>query len=160
MCASGQKALLAKVDIRNAYRNTHIPVHPDDRWLLGISWKGDIFIDTVLPFGLRSAPKIFNSVVDALEWIVRSNCVGEICHYFDEFLVMGPPGSPQCGESLSTLLGCLSFLAPQWLSRRWRDHHHSSHFSGLRLMLMHLSCGKAISFEGPHCLLDGALLVP
>ena len=69
----GRGALLAKVDIRNAYRN--IPVHSDDRWLLGLSWKGDIFIDTVLPFGLRSAPKIFNSVADALEWIVRSNGV-------------------------------------------------------------------------------------
>ena len=65
MLRLGRGALLAKVDIRNAYRN--IPVHPDDRWLLGLSWKGDIFIDTVLPFGLRSAPKIFNSVADALD---------------------------------------------------------------------------------------------
>ena len=104
----GRGALLAKVDIRNAYRN--IPVHPDDRWLLGLSWKGDIFIDTVLPFGLRSAPKIFNSVADALEWIVRSNGVEEICHYLYDFLVVGAPGSPQCSESLAALLGCIEFL--------------------------------------------------
>ena len=72
----GRGAFLAKVDIRNAYRN--IPVHPDDRWLLGMSWQGEVFIDTVLPFGLRSAPKIFNAVADALDWVVR---VGEIYHY-------------------------------------------------------------------------------
>ena len=98
----GRGAMLAKVDIRNAYRN--IPVHPDDRWLLGMSWKDDSYIDTVLPFGLRSAPKIFNAVADALEWIVRSNGVQEIFHYLDDLLVVGTPGSPQCANDLATLL--------------------------------------------------------
>lgn len=46
----GRGAQLAKVDIKRAYRN--LSVHPDDRWLLGVSWKGSVFIDTVLPFGL------------------------------------------------------------------------------------------------------------
>ena len=98
----GRGAMLAKVDIRNAYRN--IPVHPDDRWLLGMSWKDDSYIDTVLPFGLRSAPKIFNAVADALKWIVWSNGVQEIFHYLDDFLVVGTPGSPQCANDLATLL--------------------------------------------------------
>ena len=31
----GRGALLAKMDIRDAYRS--VPVHPDDRWLLGMS---------------------------------------------------------------------------------------------------------------------------
>ena len=30
----GKGALLAKVDVKSAYRN--IPVHPDDRWLMGM----------------------------------------------------------------------------------------------------------------------------
>ena len=50
----GQGAVLAKVYIQQAYRN--VPVHPDDRHLLGMSWNGDLLIDKVLPFGLRSAP--------------------------------------------------------------------------------------------------------
>ena len=29
-------------------------------------------IDDMLPFGFRSAPKIFNTVADALEWCVAS----------------------------------------------------------------------------------------
>lgn len=64
----GQGTLLAKLDVQAAYRT--VPVHPDDRHLLGMVWKEGIYIDTTLPFGLRSAPKIFNSVADALEWVM------------------------------------------------------------------------------------------
>ena len=53
----GAGALLAKVDIQNAYRS--VPVHPDDRWLLSTMWENALYIDTALPFGLRSAPKIY-----------------------------------------------------------------------------------------------------
>ncbi len=104
----GRGALLAKVDIRSAYRN--LPVHPDDRWLLGLRWEGGIFIDTVLPFGLRSAPKIFNSVADTLEWVVQTAGVENVCHYLDDFLVMGALGSTQCDEGLSVLLRTLEWL--------------------------------------------------
>ena len=52
---------MAKVDVKNAYRN--VPVHPDDRWLMGRLWEGALFIDTALPFGLCSAPKIFTVIV-------------------------------------------------------------------------------------------------
>ena len=48
-----------------------VPVHPMDRSLLGMRWEGALYIDTALPFGLRSAPKIFNAVADAVEWVAR-----------------------------------------------------------------------------------------
>ena len=51
---AGRGALLAKLDIKSAYRN--IPVHPGDRHLLGMRWRDRVFMDTCLPFGLRSAP--------------------------------------------------------------------------------------------------------
>ena len=35
------------------------------RWLLGMQWKGSVYMDKVLPFGLRSAPKIYNAIADA-----------------------------------------------------------------------------------------------
>ena len=60
----GQGTQLAKIDIRSAYRL--IPVHPHDRLLLGMRWRGQDYIDAVLPFGLWSAPKIFNAVADSL----------------------------------------------------------------------------------------------
>ena len=64
----GPHTKLAKIDIAHAYRN--IPVHPDDWHLLGMKWEDNIYIDTALPFGLRSAPKIFTAVSDTLEWIL------------------------------------------------------------------------------------------
>ena len=65
---AGRGTLLAKLDIKLAYRN--VSVHPGDRYLLGIQWKGKTYVDTCLPFGLRSAPKLFNAVADALEWVI------------------------------------------------------------------------------------------
>lgn len=44
--SSCQEAMLAKVNIRNTHRI--VPIKPDDRWLLGMSWKGAIYVDTTL----------------------------------------------------------------------------------------------------------------
>jgi hypothetical protein len=65
--------LLAKIDIQHAFRN--VPIHPTDRKCLGMSWKVHVYLDTVLPFVLRSAPKIFNAIADALEWILSNRGV-------------------------------------------------------------------------------------
>ena len=54
---------MAKLDIKQAYRN--IPVHPKDRHLLGMLWKGEVFVDMVLPFRLRSAPLLSTAVDSA-----------------------------------------------------------------------------------------------
>ena len=40
----GQGALMAKADIKHAYRN--VAVHPDDRELLGMHWQGELLVDT------------------------------------------------------------------------------------------------------------------
>ncbi len=82
---TGRGSLLAKIDISNAYRM--LPIHPEDRWLLGMRWEGSLYADTVLPFGLCSAPKLFTAVADALERIVRKEGVEPI---LDDFLIIGP----------------------------------------------------------------------
>eukprot|EP00731_Ephydatia_muelleri_P014516 Em0008g236a len=94
----GQGTLLAKIDVQAAYRL--IPVHPDDRPLLGIEWKGSVYCDAMLPFGLRSAAKIFSAVADALEWILRRRGVDHVAHYLDDFIILGAPHSSQCAHSL------------------------------------------------------------
>ena len=43
-----------KFNVESAYRD----VHSDDRYLLGMKWRGNYFIDLALPFGLRSALRI------------------------------------------------------------------------------------------------------
>ena len=97
----GQGALLAKVDIESAYRL--IPVHPHDRLLLAVQWENQVFVDPMLPFGLRSAPKIFNAVADALAWHLHQAGIPLIRHYLDDFIIIAPPDSPQCQSSLSIL---------------------------------------------------------
>ena len=78
----GRGALLAKIDIKQAFRNA--PVHPQDRHLLGMMWSDQLFIDTVLPFGLRSAPKIFCAIADALEWILYQRGISFSLDYLDD----------------------------------------------------------------------------
>lgn len=92
----GKGTLLAKMDIKSAFRN--IPVHPA------------IYIDNSLPFGLRSAPKIFNAIADALEWILRQHGVDNIWHYLDDFLVAGASNSDECPSHLHTMLRLCQIL--------------------------------------------------
>ena len=93
----GPGALMAKFDVKAAYRN--IAIHPDDRYLLGMRWRGSFFVDLVLPFGLRSAPFIFDAVASAVDWILSHNHgVHPLLHYLDDFLTMGPPASSTCQD--------------------------------------------------------------
>lgn len=48
---------LVKIDLK-------VLVHPDDQHLLAIIWGGHTYVDRALPFGMRSAPKIFSPVAD------------------------------------------------------------------------------------------------
>ena len=98
----GRGSLLAKIDIAHAYRN--VPVHPDDRHLLGMLWDESLYVDTVLPFGLRSAPKIFSAISDSLEWILRQHGIQYVVHYLDDFLTIGAPNANECQQNLKVLV--------------------------------------------------------
>ena len=104
----GKGTLLAKIDLHQAYRM--VPVHADDHPLLGIQWHEDTFIDTALPFGLRSAPKIFSAFADALAWVLHIRGVAHQLHYLDDFLFMGPPQSSSCARALHTTMDTCSQL--------------------------------------------------
>ena len=106
--SSGQGTLLAKIDIENAFRN--VPVHTDDRHLLGLVWDGKLYIDTVLPFGLRSAPKIFNAIADGLQWIAMERGVTNLDHFLDDFITTGHPRSNECSNNLALLMDTCKIL--------------------------------------------------
>ena len=108
----GPGALMAKFDVESAYRN--IAVHPSDRHLLGMKWRGQFYVDLTLPFGLRSAPFIFNSVADMVQWTLINNYhVSDLEHYLDDFISAGPPESELCQLNLSTALSvCESLGVP------------------------------------------------
>ena len=68
-----------------------------------MQWKDRLFIDTCLPFGLWSAPKLFNILADLLAWIVQQHGVIPLLHYLDDFLFIGPPSSNTCLQHLNTV---------------------------------------------------------
>ena len=84
--SEGRNSFMVKADIKEAYRM--VPVHPEDQHLLGKQWGNFIFIDKVLPFGLRSAPEIFSALADAIQWILCSKGVKRSLHYLDDFILV------------------------------------------------------------------------
>ena len=62
-------------------------------------------VNLALPFGLRSAPFIFNSVADMVECIlIHWHHVAGLLHYFNDFITTGSPNSTQCASNLQTAL--------------------------------------------------------
>ena len=97
---------MAKVDIKNAYRI--VPIHPDDYYLLGMTWRQHYFVDLALPFGLRSAPYIFNSFADLFQWsLIHNYLVRELLHYL-QMTARLPP------QKLSDVLA----LTQQWVNKK------------------------------------------
>ena len=65
---SGRGSLLAKLDLKDAYR--HIPVHSTDWNLMGFHWMGKFYYPVILMFGGKSFPYIFNLFVKTTGQIV------------------------------------------------------------------------------------------
>ena len=98
-----QGTLLAKFDVESAYHN--IPIHPNDCYLFSMQWQGYHFVDMALSFGLHSAPYIFSSVVDLVEWVLKKQYdMSFLLHYLDDFHSRGPPNSQMCQWNLDTCI--------------------------------------------------------
>lgn len=100
----GQGCLLAKID-------TDVPVHPHDCHLLGMLWQSMLYVDTVLPFGLQSAPKFFNNALaQALKWIAICRGVSYLDHFLDDYITAGSKGTSKCHDNLTQLVTICSIL--------------------------------------------------
>jgi hypothetical protein len=85
----GGPASLAKVDIKDAYRN--LPVCPSQFPLL-VFRQGELFYhDAALAMGARNACKVFSSVSAAIAWVI-SNKFSDVAilSYIDDFLAISP----------------------------------------------------------------------
>ncbi|KAK3096561.1 hypothetical protein FSP39_001295 [Pinctada imbricata] len=95
----GQKALLAKSDIKSAFRL--LPVWPGDFELLGFSFKEQFYFDKCLPFGSSISCSLFEKFSTFIHWAVdRSMSLpsSQIIHYLDDFLFCAKHGTTQCHE--------------------------------------------------------------
>ena len=76
-------------------------MHPKDRLLLGMEWKGVVFVDGTLPFGLRSAPLLFTALGDAVEWVAKSREASWLPHYINDFVAVGVAGMGEYAHSMN-----------------------------------------------------------
>jgi len=80
-------------------------VRREDRNFLGILCKQKYYIDTCLPFSLRSAPCLFNHLATVIHWILENNYgVQHILYYLDDFLTVGPANTEICQQNLTNML--------------------------------------------------------
>ena len=101
-----QSCFLSKLDIKHAFRL--IPVHPSQWHLLCYGWEGNYFVDTVLPFGLRSSPAIFNQFADLVGWVIKTKYgIVTIIHYADDFFLVSGQNQNIAQQQLHTV--CQAF---------------------------------------------------
>lgn len=98
---AGKGAWLGKADITDAFKT--MPLHPSQWHLFGVRWRSKIYFAVRLTFGCRSSPKIFDSLSEALCWILLNNYkLPFVLHLLDDFLVVDFPTSPPA-RCISTL---------------------------------------------------------
>ena len=98
----GHRAVLRKRDLKDAFRM--IPVSPFDHWLFIFEWDGKLYVDLFLPFGLRTAPFIFNLFSEGLHWIMDWVFGRDLVHYLDDFLLVNDP-DPEFFGTIASYLG-------------------------------------------------------
>lgn len=65
-----------------------IPIDPHDHYLLGVCWENCLYVDKRLLFGLRSAPKIFSAVADAIQFVLTKKGICNCLHYLDDYILV------------------------------------------------------------------------
>ena len=111
-----------------------------------MDWDYSLYIDTCLPFGLRSAPKLFNVLADLLSWMLTQKGISPLFRYLDDFLLLGPPGSSACANNLASIKEVCSTLGIPLALEKVEGPSHSPTFLGIALdtqqMMAHLPKDK------------------
>ncbi|MEW8338437.1 MAG: reverse transcriptase domain-containing protein [Candidatus Thiodiazotropha taylori] len=86
----GKGAWMCKTDIKDAFKL--IPIKEALWPYYGVKWNGKYYFYTRLVFGGRSSPKIFDSLSEAVCWILEHNYkLANVLHLLDDFLAIDSP---------------------------------------------------------------------
>ncbi|XP_044210305.1 uncharacterized protein LOC122984073 [Thunnus albacares] len=139
---------LAKADITSTFKV--LPIRPDYWGFFGVQWKGHYYLAVRLTFGCKSSPKIFNSLSEALCWILLNNHKPPyVIHLLDDFLTVTPPASPP-SHSLSTLKSAFLQLGVPLSQEKTAGSSTSLHF--LCITLDSLTFQATLPTEKLHCI--------
>ncbi len=140
---------MAEFHAESAYHN--IAMRPDERFLFGMRWRNTFFVDLAIPFGLRSAAFIFNSIAEMVEWILKSNyLIKYLLHYLDDFLSLASAGSSKCADNGVIALSVFFSLgaAPSFFKVQRSDH--SPNLPGSRAQFHHSNSSVTTRKAGGH----------
>jgi hypothetical protein len=85
----GKGCMLAKFDINEAFK--YIRVKKEQHYCLGMRFNGLYYYERVLPFGLKSAPALFELFATAINRFITHAGVAYIYHYMDDFICVSEP---------------------------------------------------------------------
>lgn len=99
----------AKLDLKDAFK--HIIVRPEEWHLLGSTWNNgkngdtskDYWFSTVLQFGMRSSPKLFDKFAEALQYMMERNGATNIVRIMDDFGTFAHTAE-ECNKNLRIML--------------------------------------------------------
>lgn len=86
------KCVLATIDIQRAYIN--IPVCPLDYPLLGISFRGQYYVDTALPFGARNSSLVMQKLAGFITRALAARGIASYMFLDDLVLILDPDRDP------------------------------------------------------------------
>ena len=146
---------MTKSDIQSAF--TIIPIHPNDWKLLGMAWKGRYYFDKDLPFGLRSAPFLFNQLSDYLEWLIKNHFdIHSVIHILDEFFIAQTPPSALCATALCWVLTLFEELNISLATKKTFHPSQVQEFMGSMLDSVNTQSSLRISYTmHDFCMLHG-----
>lgn len=97
--ACGRGALLAKADVKSAFRL--LPIAPAAFSSLGFYFDGFYFFDKCLPMGCSLSCTYFETFSTFIHWVMCfESGQDSIAHYLDEFLFIGSANSDICSRLL------------------------------------------------------------
>ncbi len=128
---AGRGSWLSKADIVSAFKV--LPLHPDFWRFFGVCWRGSFYFAVRLTFGCKSSPKLFDTLSEALCWILSNNHgISFLVHLLDDFLLITPPSSPPAA-SLTILSAVFSELGVPLSKEKTEGPSTSLEFLGITL---------------------------
>ena len=96
----GKGTMLAKIDIQSSFRL--LPVHLEDRHLLTMSWKGEVYINHCIPLTHDQHQNCLTFWPISFYGPHKKAGVSYLIHCLDDYLTVGPPLSQVCQHNLWT----------------------------------------------------------
>jgi hypothetical protein len=117
--------LAATFDISAAYRLT--PIRPDQQHHLCVFWKGLVYVDRAVMFGLASSAGVFGAIGDMLIAIYKRAGFTQILKWVDDFFVIRLPNQSWTEREFMDLTG---YFGIPWSSKKMRPLASTQRYIG------------------------------